>query len=294
MNAAADIIFSGVFQGSLYAVMAVGLSLVWTTTGVFNFAHGALIMLGAYVCWQLVDVGGFAWPLYLALPATMLIVAALGWALQRALVAPFIGHPNIVMIVVITTLAMGSLVENAGLAIWGPRPKQLPALASGTVDINGFNASANQIAIILATPVVLMAVWLLLNRTRLGLSLRAVAQNNDSSLLVGLRPSLLYGFAFMLAAALAALAGIFLGSFKFMSPAMGSEPLTKALVVVIFGGIGSVTGPIFAAYLIGLIEATSNYFLGLYWTPTLLFAILIATLVIRPEGLISIRQRGLS
>jgi branched-chain amino acid transport system permease protein len=109
-----------------------------------------------------------------------------------------------------------------------------------------------------------------------------------------LRPGFLYGLTFMLAAALAALAGIFLGSFKFMSPGMGTEPLTKALVVVIFGGIGSVTGPIFAAYLIGLIEATSNYFLGLYWTPTLLFAILIATLMIRPEGLISIKQRGLS
>jgi branched-chain amino acid transport system permease protein len=294
MSAVLDIVFSGVFQGSLYAIMAVGLSLVWTTTGVFNFAHGTLIMLGAYLCWQLADAAGFGWPLYLALPASMLFVGGLGWLLQKVLVNPFIGHPQIVLIVVIMTLAAGSFAENAGLAIWGPRPKQLPPLASGTLDIAGFTASANQVAIILATPVILLAVWMLLNRTRLGLSLRAVAQNNDSGLLVGLRPGFLYGLTFMLAAALAALAGIFLGSFKFMSPGMGTEPLTKALVVVIFGGIGSVTGPIFAAYLIGLIEATSNYFLGLYWTPTLLFAILIATLMIRPEGLISIKQRGLS
>lgn len=294
MNALADIVFSGLFLGSLYAVMAAGLSLVWTTAGVFNFAHGVLVMLGAYVCWQLTDDAGLDLPLALALPTALVVVGALGWLVQAVLVAPFVGRRDAVLAVVITTLAAGSFAENAVLASWGPRPKQLPPLASGTLEIAGLQASANQVAIIVATPVVLLALWLLVNRTRVGLQLRAVSQNTEASLLVGLRPGLLYGLTFMVAAALAALAGIFLGSYRFMSPDMGTEPLTKALVVVIFGGIGTITGPIVAAYLIGLLEAASNYYLGLYWTPTLLFAVLILTLMVRPEGLVSIRGRGLT
>ncbi|MDB5522343.1 MAG: branched-chain amino acid transporter permease [Rhizobium sp.] len=294
MNALVDIIFSGLFQGSLYAIMAVGLALVWTTSGVFNFAHGVLIMLGAYLCWQLADEAGFGLPLYLSLPVTMIAVGLLGWGLQALVVRPFIGHSDIVLIVVIMTLASGSFLENMTLEVWGPRPKQLPPLLPGTSSFMGFTASMNQLAIIVATPVILLGVWLLLHRTRLGLSLRAVAQNNDASRLVGLKPGFLFGVSFALAAALAALAGIFLGSFKFMSPGMGTEPLTKALIVVIFGGIGSINGPILAAYIIGLIEAASTYYLGLYWTPTLLFFILIATLMIRPEGLLAVKKRGLS
>lgn len=290
-SAFADIAFGGLFQGSLYAMMAVGLALVWTTIGVFNFSHGVLMMLGAYVAWQLVDLGMPAWA---AFPLAIIALGGVGWLLQASVVRPLIGRQNIVLVVVITTLAAGSLIENGALTLWGPRSKQLPSLIAGNTTIGGVGVSLHQIAIIVITPVILGALWLFLNRTRLGLAMRAVAQNEDASHLVGLNVTALYGLAFAIAASLAGLAGIFIGGYRFMSPVMGSDPLLKALIVVVFGGISSVSGPIFAAYLIGFFEAACNYYFGLYWTPTLLFAVLILILMVRPEGIFASRSRGLA
>ncbi|HWL71809.1 MAG TPA: branched-chain amino acid ABC transporter permease [Geminicoccus sp.] len=291
MGASAEILFGGLFQGSLYAMMAVGLALVWTTIGVFNFSHGVFMMLGAYLAWQFVDIG---LPLPVVLPLAVVAMAGIGWLLQASVVRPLIGRPNIVLVVVITTLAAASLIENGVLELWGPRSKQIPPLLEGNTTIGGVGVSMHQIAIIVITPVILAALWLFLNRTRLGLALRAVAQNEDASLLVGLNVTALYGLAFAIAAALAALAGIFLGGYRFMSPVMGADPLLKALIVVVFGGISSISGPIFAAYLIGFFEAASNYYFGLYWTPALLFAVLILTLMVRPEGMFARSSRSLA
>ncbi|WP_102960534.1 branched-chain amino acid ABC transporter permease [Mangrovicella endophytica] len=291
MQPLAEIVFGGLFQGSLYAMMGVGLALVWTTIGVFNFAHGALMMLGAYLAWTLTAAG---LPLALALPAAILLMGGAGWLLQAGVVRPLIGRPNLVLAVVITTLAAGSLVENGVLQAFGPRSKQLPPLVEGSMTIGPIGVSLHQLAIILATPVVLLALWLFLTRTRLGLALRAVAQNEDSAQLVGLNVAALYGLAFALSASLAGLAGIFIGGYRFMSPAMGGDPLLKALIVVVFGGISSISGPIFAAYLIGFLEAFSNYAFGLYWTPAILFAVLISTLMVRPEGLFAPRMGKLA
>ncbi|WP_191059858.1 branched-chain amino acid ABC transporter permease [Geminicoccus harenae] len=291
MGASAEILFGGLFQGSLYAMMAVGLALVWTTIGVFNFSHGVFMMLGAYLAWQFLDIG---LPLPVVLPLAVVAMAAIGWLLQASVVRPLIGRPNIVLVVVITTLAAASLIENGVLELWGPRSKQIPPLLEGNTTIGGVGVSLHQIAIIVITPIILAALWLFLNRTRLGLALRAVAQNEDASLLVGLNVTALYGLAFAIAAALAALAGIFLGGYRFMSPVMGADPLLKALIVVVFGGISSISGPIFAAYLIGFFEAASNYYFGLYWTPALLFAVLILTLMVRPEGMFVRSSRSLA
>ncbi|TIT56155.1 MAG: branched-chain amino acid ABC transporter permease, partial [Mesorhizobium sp.] len=109
MSALAEILFGGLFQGSLYAMMAVGLALVWTTIGVFNFSHGVFMMLGAYIAWQLVELG---LPAAVAFPIAVVVMAGVGWILQASVVRPLIGRPNIVLVVAITTLAAGSLIEN--------------------------------------------------------------------------------------------------------------------------------------------------------------------------------------
>ncbi len=294
MTTVLEILLSALFQGSLYAMMAVGLALIWTTLGVFNFCHGVFMTLGAYVAWQFVDAHAWGLPLAVSLPLALLTVALIGFLLQASIVRPFVGRGDIVLVAVITTLAASSVLENGTLLLWGPRPKELPPLVPGQVTAAGIGISSHQLAIIVITPLVLGALWLFLNRMRIGLALRAVAQNEDACHLVGINVTALYALAFGLAAALAALAGVFFGGFKFMSPAMGTEPLSKALVVVIFGGVANITGPIFAAYIIGLFEAVSTYVIGFYWTPTLLFAVLIAVLMIRPEGLFAGRTRGLA
>jgi branched-chain amino acid transport system permease protein len=294
MTVVLEILTSALFQGSLYAMMAVGLALVWTTLGVFNFCHGVFMTLGAYIAWQFVDGDAWGLPLALSLPLALLAVAAIGFLLQASVVRPFVGRSDVVLVAVISTLAASSMLENGALLVWGPRPKALPPLVSGSVNAFGVGISNHEIAIILITPVILGGLWLFLNKLRIGLALRAVAQNEDACHLVGINVTALYALAFGIAAMLAALAGIFFGGFKFMAPTMGAEPLSKALVVVIFGGVANITGPILAAYIIGLFEAVSTYFIGFYWTPALLFVVLITVLTIRPEGLFVGRTRGLA
>ncbi|MEQ8344763.1 MAG: branched-chain amino acid ABC transporter permease [Sneathiellaceae bacterium] len=294
MNALFEIFISGLFSGSLYAMMAVGLALIWTTIGVFNFGQGIFATLAAYLTWQLVDAAGFELPLFVSIVLALAVMAVIGWLFQLALVRPFIGQPGIVLTVVITTLAAFTILENITLLLWGPRPKQLPPLIPGNAEVLGFGIAAHQLAIIVITPLILLAVWLFLNRTRTGLALRAVSQNEDASLLAGLNVPMMYALAFALSAVLAGLAGVFFGGLKFMSPTMGTEPLVKALVVVIFGGIANLTGPILAAYLIAFFEAAATYFIGFYWTPALLFLVLIVTLMVRPEGLLTGRSRRLT
>ena len=124
-----------------------------------------------------------------------------------------------------------------------------------------------------------------LNSTRLGSAVRAVGQNREQAALLGMNEHALFALSFGLAAALAALAGILLGSRSFITPELGNEPLVKALIVAIFGGLSSLMGTIGGAYIIGLMEAFCMYFVGLYWTPAVLFLVMITTLLIRPTGL---------
>lgn len=280
-----SILVSGLVLGSLYALAATGLSLIWSTLGIFNFSHGALMMLGAYVAWTVSDGAGLGLGLAAGITVALTVLIGLGALLEWALIRPFLARKNAVMISVIMTLAASVLLENSALLAWGPRLKQLPPLAEGSTRILGVAISAQELAIIVVAPLVLVGLWSFLKFTRLGAAIRAVAQNRESALLLGINVPLLYATTFSLAAALAALAGILLGSIRFLAPTMGAEPLNKALIVAIFGGLGSLGGTIGGAYVIGLIEALSNNVVGFFWTPAVLFTVLIVVLVFRPTGL---------
>lgn len=285
LDTTASILVSGLVLGSLYAVMATGLTLVWSTLGIFNFTHGVFMTIGAFIAWQ-VGVAE-AWNLGAAagLSAAAAVLIGLGCIVEMTLVRPFIGRRDQVMLCVITTLAAMTILQNGVLLTWGPRLKQLPPLIAGTVDILGVTISAHEALIVVLAPTVLIALWLFLHRTRTGAAIRAVGQNPEAATLMGLNVHALYALAFALSAALAALAGVLLGSIRFISPELGAEPLVKALIVAIFGGLGSIAGTIGGAYVIGLFEAICTYFIGLYATPAVLFAAMIAVLMLRPVGL---------
>lgn len=282
---AAAILVSGLVLGSLYAMMATGLSLVWSTLGIFNFAHGVFMALGAYAAWQIGDAAGLGLGPAIGIAAGIAILIGIGCATDVLLVRPFQGRPDMMLAAAITTLAALTFLENAALLAWGPRFKQLPPLVEGTVAILGVRISAHEAVIILLSPSVLIAIWLFLKYTMPGAAIRAVGQNQEAARLMGMNVRVLYMAAFGLSAGLAALAGILLGSIRFITPTMGAEPLTKALIVAIFGGLGSLMGTVGAAYVIGLLEALSVYFIGLYWTPAVLFVVMIGVLIVRPTGL---------
>lgn len=139
----------------------------------------------------------------------------------------------------------------------------------------------------------LLAMALLLRRTTIGRTMRAAAQNREAAELMGLNVPRLFAIALGLSAASAALAGIFVGSLRFINPSFGVDPLMKSLIVVILGGVARFSSPIYAAFVVGIAESFSSYFLGLYWTPAVLFAMMIIVLLIKPEGLFGHRSKTL-
>lgn len=274
---------SGLVLGSLYALMASGLSLVWTTLGVFNFAHGALMTIGALVAWSVAVQAEMG--LLAGLLAGVVAAAALGAVIERLLVRPFYGHRNMLLITVMTTLAAMIILEKGAQLIWGARLKQLPRLVSGEVSLGGAVISAHEAAIVVIAPLTLLALWAYAQRTASGRSLRAAGQNRDAAALIGIDVPRAFLIAFALSAALAGLTGGLLGAIRFITPTMGAEPLLMAMIVVIFGGLGSLGATVGAAYVIGFLEAILVLTVGLYWTPSVLFLIIIAVLVLRPQGL---------
>ncbi|MEX0343558.1 MAG: branched-chain amino acid ABC transporter permease [Rhizobiaceae bacterium] len=274
---------SGLVLGSLYALMASGLSVVWTTLGVFNFAHGALMMIGAFVAWTVSEALGLG--LLTGIAAGTASAAIIGVVIERLLVRPFYGNRNMLLITVMTTLAAMIIMEKSALIIWGARLKQLPRLIEGEVSILGATISAHEAVMIMLAPLLLLALWQFTVRSTAGRSLRAVGQNQESAALIGIDVPVAFALAFGLSAALAGLTGSLLGSIRFITPVMGAEPLVKAMIVVIFGGLGSLGATAGAAYLIGFIEALLILWVGLYWTPFMLFLLMIVVLVFRPNGI---------
>ena len=276
-------VVSGLVLGSLYALMASGLGLVWTTLGVFNFAHGALMMFGAFMAWTVtvaLDLG-----LWAGIVAGVSAAALLGVIIEFLLVRPFHKRPNMLLITVMTTLAAMIIIEKSVQIIWGSRLKQLPRLIEGDVSILGAVVSRHEAVIMLLAPLILIGLWAFTTRTSVGRSLRAVGQNQDAAALIGINVPLAFAIAFGLGAALAGLTGVLLGGIRFITPSLGAEPLLKAMVVVIFGGLGSLGATVGAAFVIGFAEAFLILALGLYWTPFVLFLGLIVMLIFRPNGL---------
>ncbi|MEO0678890.1 MAG: branched-chain amino acid ABC transporter permease [Pseudomonadota bacterium] len=285
------ILTGGLVLGALYALMATGLAVVWTTLGIFNFAHGAFIAVGAYAAWQIGAGDAWGFGALAGAIAAVAILAALGAGLHQALVRPFERQPNIVLISVITTLAGAQILENLLILIWGPRPKQIEAFVGGEARLAGITLSWNEVVLLATIALTLLALGGFLRTNPIGRSMRAVAQNREAAQLLGLDVPRLYALSFALSAAMAGLAGVFIGATRFMSPTMGADPLLKALIVVIFGGVARFTSPIYAAFIVGMVEAFASFYAGLYWTPAILFALMIGVLVVAPEGLFGRKSR---
>ena len=323
LEAIVAIIASGLVSGSLYALMASGLSLVWGTVRMFNFAHGALVMIGAYSGWYISNRGGLAkvlqplgknitqnseewgllgdllhplgewmlsvkggFGLVVGVPVAVLFCGLAGYVIYVLLIKPFVGKPGADLIVIITTIAGASFLQNGVQVVFGPRYKQLDRILKGPpLQVLETAIGLQEVLIIVLTPVTLILLNLFLKHSKLGLAIRAVAQNDDFARLVGINVNQIYTLTFIVSSMLAGLAGLMLGGLFFILPTMGAEPLLRAFVVVVFGGLGSLPGTIIGSYVIGLIEQTSAYVFSLYWAPVVLFATLILVLIFRPRGL---------
>ena len=298
-------LLSAIILGSLYALMAMGLTLIYSTIRILNFAHGAFFMAGAYIVWWLntpqsylsrlglgsLGVSGLQIPLLVAVIPAVIIIFGAGVLTQRAVILPLIKKPNPLITTLVATLALATILESVATVIFGGgRFSYAQELVEGNVRFGGLIVTYVEIIQFAVAIGVLAALYLFLKKSRIGIGMRAVAQDLDAASLCGINTQTVYLLTFGIGAALAALAGFLLTNTIFLSPSVGATPLTIAFIVVVFGGIGSVPGTVIASYVVALVQQYVTLFLDPSWGLSFAFILMIAVLIIRPRGLFGFRE----
>ena len=287
MSAFLQAVVSGLVTGSIYAVMTVGMTLIYGTLRTLNMTQGAMVMIGGYVAWMVFD--GLGWGPILGGVAAAFVGFAFGVAIQQAAIRPLIGRRGVdfEMTAFISTFAVAIILSNVALRIYGARSKAVPPVIHGRLHLlEGISVSWHSVVVAGIAVGTLLALGAFLSKTRYGLAISAVAQQLDAARLMGIPAQRVYNLTMGVSSALAAIAGVLLASIFFVSPNAGDLPLLKALIVAIFGGLGSVRGTILAAYIIGLAEALVSLYFGVKWSLPLLFLSIMIVMLVRPTGLL--------
>jgi branched-subunit amino acid ABC-type transport system permease component len=281
------ILANGLVYGSIFGLVAIGMTLIYGTLRILDMSQGSMVMAGSYVGWWALATHGFN-PV-VALVAAFVLTFILGTVTELISVQPLLGRGREVdleMVTFITTFAVAILITNVALQHFGPFQKNVPPIVSGDLKlVSGVRISYHELTMAGVSVVLMSALGLFLARTRWGLAIRAVAQDLDASRSLGVPVTRLYPLTMGLASALAGVGGVFLGALYFASPTAGDLPLLEALIVVVLGGLGSLSGTLYAAYLVGLMQAFCEVEIGTTWTLTVLYAAILAILLVRPNGL---------
>jgi len=271
---------NGLVLGSTYALVALGLTLVFGVLLIPNFAHGEFYMAGAFITYTLAMSGVNFW---VAMVLSVMLVMLLGCLIDRLAFFPIRTAPALSLM--ISALAMSIILQQIATIIWGTEARTIPTPLPGVIRTTYFAITYLQLAILLSLAIAALAVWMILYHSRLGLAIRATAQNRDAAALMGIRMSVVRTSTFAISAALGAIAGALLGATFPIYPTMGSIPVLKAFVVLVLGGIGSFWGAILG----GLFLGTSEVFVAGYISSQLqdigTFLLLTMVLLVRPQGL---------
>ena len=277
-----DVLISGVANGSVYAMMALGMSLIYGVTKVFNFAYGSFYSMGGYLAYlAFMTTWGYPFVFLVTIPG--LFIA--GWYTEKLAIKPLRRRADWEMMAVMVTLGLALMLDNLYQAIFGPFVKSLPFLIKGRVHLGSFVVARQDVAIFLIAIFSMILFMTFLGKNRLGMSVRAVAQNPTGAQIVGVAKDRIFAFTFGISAVLVGTAGILLAPSYFVSPFGGWNILVKAWVITAFGGMGSLKGSLYAAFILGIVEALVGWQIGFTWTMFAWFAVLLVTLIVRPQGL---------
>ncbi len=272
----------------MYALAAIGLSLVWGALGMLNMAHGALMTVGAYLCFWAVSRLGL--PLAFGLPVALVGGAAMGAVIYLTCTRFLIRRPQFENTVMIATFGIGITIENGILTLFGAYPTSQPLAVSGDFVVAGVHIPFQNLLILCVAVILMLAVAALLDRTRMGRAIRATAQNRGAAQLMGVAIGRVYIQVLAIAGALAAVAGVLVSSQATLSPSMGGDPMLKAFIICVVAGLGNVRGAAVAAIVLGVIEAAAQYLFGVRFGFATLLAIVIVALVWRPYGIFGRQQ----
>lgn len=281
-------LFNGLVSGAIYALMASGLSLIWGSLKMLNFAHGEFYMLGGYGLYFGLLLGGL--PPLMAVPLAMVGAGLAGVLLERLVVHPLLDQPGWDVSPIIGTLGVSIFLQNLALHLWGERFKNVPYFVEGGMDLLGVRMARQRVLIVAVTVTMIALVVLVLKRSRWGMALRATAQDRDAATLAGIDVHAVYRWTMGLAAALAALAAAMLAPIFSINPWMGAALLLKAFIVCVLGGLGSLEGAILGGALLGTAESLTVILWSSEWKDVVAFILLILVLWVRPGGLMGTRE----
>ncbi len=289
MQEAAQVILSGFGTGAAYVIMAIGLSLVYGVSQVFNYAYGSLLMLAAYFAWVFSTTILAGLPFGLSYAIVLPIMFGLGMAIESGIVRPLRRQANWGITSFIATLGLGLLINSLIQQVFGPRGKFIPPLSEGIVKFGGFAISEHRLIMLAIAIAIIIALVIFLRKTRLGLSMRAVSEDMTGANMVGIPINRVFNLTFGLSTALGAISGLLLGSIYMLAPEGGWNLFIKAFVIIVLGGAGSLPGAAVAAFILGILEAIIGWQLGSLWVLPFWLVALIAILVVRPRGIFGIR-----
>jgi branched-chain amino acid transport system permease protein len=270
----------GLSIGSIYILMALGLTLMFGMMHIINFAHGAVYMLGAFVIYYVF----FQWgaPYFVAFLAAMFLLGIFGYLVERGIYRPIRGgiEPTLVAL-----LALSTFLEAAGYPVFGQLDKHVPPVFEGTRNVLGVMISVERLMIIPIAAALVVGLYLFITKTKIGAAMRAIEQDKEAAALQGVNVHVINGLAFAIGFALAAASGALIAPIFKLDPMMGDQPLLKAFIIIILGGLGSIPGAILGGLMLGLIDSTVATALGAEPAFLLSFVFIILLLFFRPAGL---------
>jgi branched-chain amino acid transport system permease protein len=297
-------IINGLVLGSMYALVALGYTMVYGIIGLINFAHGDVLMVGALTSWTVIgwmtsaSTGLPTWViLLLATIIAMVVCATLNFTIEKLAYRPLRNSNRLAPL--ITAIGMSLLLQTFAMIIWAPNPKSYPSMLSREpIEFGGAVISVTQVVILATTAVTLAFLMWLVNRTNLGRAMRATAENPRVAALMGIKPDVVISATFIIGAMLAAIAGVMWASnYGTVQHAMGFMPGLKAFVAAVMGGIGNLAGAVVGGIALGLIESLGAGYLGKLtggvlgsqYTDIFAFIVLAIVLTLRPSGLLGER-----
>ena len=277
-------LISGLSLGSIYALIALGYTMVYGIAKMLNFAHGDIIMVGAYAVITAVFTMGL--PPFIAILISIALCALLGIVIDFLAYRPL--RPAQPLAVLITAIGVSYLLQNLALLIYGSEQKAFPTIvALPTVHIGGVYIDGITLATLVVTAVIMVALSLFINKTRMGKAMRAVSEDKEAAELMGISVNRTITVTFAIGSALAGVAAIFYGAaYTYIRPTTGAMPGIKAFTAAVFGGIGSIPGAMLGGILLGVIEQLSKTYLSTLWADAIVFGVLVVVLVVKPTGLL--------
>lgn len=276
---------SGISLGSVYAIIALGYTMVYGIAKMLNFAHGDIIMVGGYI--SLMAINSLGLPSWLTVILAMIVCTVLGVLIEGLAYKPLRSAPALA--VLITAIGVSYFLQNAALLIWGASPKAYTPVVAGAVKLFDGQLTISYVSLltVVVCLVIMAALTLFTSKSRMGKAMRACSEDKGAAQLMGINVNFTISLTFAIGSALAAVAGVLLcSSYTSLMPTTGSMPGIKAFTAAVFGGIGSIPGAMLGGILLGMIEQFSKTYISTLWADAIVFGVLVLVLVVKPTGLL--------